>query len=146
MKSQEIKLSLLFLNNNNKNLTTSHIWSGTENSIFSNIRDYKALNYKYNVLPLRHLDILAKLPKECINLNKEYPFYDKNIWKVTTLSLLLLCKTTHTANIYSGNWDTHKKCTSYKYLPYTLQYRSVDITVNHCKSVFTFFHCTWSSN
>ena len=23
----------------------------------------------------------------------------------------------HTANIYSGNWDTRKKCKSYKYLP-----------------------------
>ena len=23
----------------------------------------------------------------------------------------------HTANIYSGNWDTRKKCRSYKYLP-----------------------------
>ena len=30
-----------------------------------------------------------------------------------------------------------KKCKSYKYLPYTLQCRSVDVTVNHCKSVFT---------
>jgi hypothetical protein len=39
-----------------------------------------------------------------------------------------------------------KKCTCYKYLPYTLQCKSVDITVNHRKSVFTFFHCTWSIN
>ena len=31
-----------------------------------------------------------------------------------------------------------KKCKSYKYLPYTLQCRSVDVTVNHCKSLFTF--------
>ena len=23
----------------------------------------------------------------------------------------------YTANIYSGNWDTRKKCKSYKYLP-----------------------------
>ena len=44
----------------------------------------------------------------------------------------------HTANIYSGNWDTHKKVYKYKYLPYTLQCRSVNVTVNHCKSVFTF--------
>ena len=33
-----------------------------------------------------------------------------------------------------------KQCKSYKYLPYTLQCRSVDVTVNHCESVFTFFH------
>ena len=39
-----------------------------------------------------------------------------------------------------------KKCKSYKYLPYTLQFRSVDDTVNHCKSVFTFFHCAWSND
>ena len=32
-----------------------------------------------------------------------------------------------------------KKCTSYKYLSYILQCRSVDVTVNPCKSVFTFF-------
>ena len=32
-----------------------------------------------------------------------------------------------------------KKCKSYKYLPYTfIQCRSVDITVNHCKSVLHF--------
>ena len=36
---------------------------------------------------------------------------------------------------YSGNWDTWKKCTLYKYLPKTLPCRSVDVTVNHCKSV-----------
>ena len=38
------------------------------------------------------------------------------------------------------------KCKSYKCLPYTLQCRSIDVTVNHYKSVFTFFHCAWSSN
>ena len=27
-------------------------------------------------------------------------------------------------------------------MPYTLQCRSVDVTVNHCKSVFTYFRCT----
>ena len=32
-----------------------------------------------------------------------------------------------------------KKCKSYNYLPYTLQCRSVDVAVNHYKSVFTFF-------
>ena len=72
------------------------------------------------------------------------------IWKPTLCSLTSeshccssrgLC----TANIYSGKWDTRKKCKSYKYLPQILQCRSVDITVNHCKSVFTFFHCNWSS-
>ena len=47
---------------------------------------------------------------------------------------------------YSGNWDTRKKWTLYKYLPYTLQCRSVDTTINHCKSVLHLFHCTWSSN
>ena len=50
-----------------------------------------------------------------------------------------------TANIYSRNWDAHKKCTSYKYLPYTLQCRSIDVTVNQCKSVFTFFYLTWGA-
>ena len=35
---------------------------------------------------------------------------------------------------YSGKWDTWKKCTLYKYLPYTvLQCRSLDVRVNHCK-------------
>ena len=48
----------------------------------------------------------------------------------------------YTANIYSGKWDTRKKCKSYKYLPSILQCKNVDITVNHCKSVFTFFHYT----
>ena len=37
---------------------------------------------------------------------------------------------------YSGNRDTHKK-----YLPYTLQCRSVNIRVNHCISVLRLFHC-----
>ena len=41
-----------------------------------------------------------------------------------------------TANIYSGKWDTRKKCKSYKYLPSILQCKSVDITVNHCKSLY----------
>ena len=54
-------------------------------------------------------------------------------------------KERHTANIYSGKWDTRKKCKSYKYLLSILQCKNVDITVNHCKSVFTFFHCNLSS-
>ena len=33
----------------------------------------------------------------------------------------------------------------YKYLLYTAQCRNVDVGVNHCKSVFHLFHCTWSS-
>ena len=52
----------------------------------------------------------------------------------------------YTANIYSGKWNTCKKCKSYKYLPCILQCRSVDFIVNHFKLVFDFFHCTWSSN
>ena len=40
---------------------------------------------------------------------------------------------------YSGNWNTHKRCTLYKYLPYTLQCRSVDVTVKPCKSVLHTF-------
>ena len=52
----------------------------------------------------------------------------------------------YTANIYSGNWDTRKKCKSYKYLPSILPRKSVDFIVKHCKLVFTFFHCTKSSN
>ena len=44
-----------------------------------------------------------------------------------------------TANICSGKWDTCKKCKNYKYLPYILRCRSVDLIVNHCKLVFTFF-------
>ena len=47
---------------------------------------------------------------------------------------------------YSGNWGTRKKCTLYKYLPYTSKCKSVDITVNYFKSVLHLFHCTWSSN
>ena len=61
------------------------------------------------------------------------------------LGVLTETAPTYTANIQSGKWDTRKKCKSYKYLPYILQCRSVDITVNHCKSAFTFFHCNWSS-
>ena len=49
------------------------------------------------------------------------------------------CKA-YTANIFSGKWDTRKKCKSYNYLPSILQCKNVDITVNYCKSVFTFFH------
>ena len=37
----------------------------------------------------------------------------------------------YTANIYSGTGRPAKKCTIYKYLPYTLQC-SVDVTVNQC--------------
>ena len=57
---------------------------------------------------------------------------------------LALCK----MQIYRVETGTPvKKCTSYKYLPpCTLQCRSVDITVNHGKSVFTFCHCTWSGS
>ena len=51
----------------------------------------------------------------------------------------------HTANIYSGIKDM-EKCTLYKNLLYTLQCRSVDLTVNHCKTVLNLFHCAWSSN
>ena len=32
-----------------------------------------------------------------------------------------------------------KKCKSYKYLPYTLQCRSANVTINYCKSVLHFF-------
>ena len=65
---------------------------------------------------------------------------------LVSVSFFLHQNTYYTANIYSGNRDTRKKCTLYKHFPYTLQCRSVDITIKHCKSVFTFFHCTWSSN
>ena len=59
--------------------------------------------------------------------------------------------TYYTANIYvqrnySGNWDTRKKCTLYKYLLFALQYISVNFTVNHCKSVLHLSHYTWRSN
>ena len=47
---------------------------------------------------------------------------------------------------YSGKWDTWKKCTLYKYLPYKVQFRSADVLVNHCKSLLHLFHCTCSSN
>ena len=40
---------------------------------------------------------------------------------------------------YSGKWDTWKKCTLWKYLQYTVQCRSVDVTVNYCKSLSVTF-------
>ena len=33
---------------------------------------------------------------------------------------------------YSEEWDMWKKCTVYKYLPYTVQCKSVDVAVNQC--------------
>ena len=69
--------------------------------------------------------------------------WSHSIQGLTTLGLF--CSVTQ--QIYIVETGTPiKKSNNYKYLPYTLQYRSVGITVNHCKSVFTFFHCTWSSN
>ena len=56
---------------------------------------------------------------------------------------MLLSALPHAAlQIYTlETWTPVKKCKSYKYLPYTLKCRSVDVTVNHCKSVhITFFH------
>ena len=52
------------------------------------------------------------------------------------------CKCIHT--VETGT--SVKKFESYRYLPYKLQCKSVDVTINHCKSVFTFFCCPWSSN
>ena len=44
-------------------------------------------------------------------------------------STAMLC----TLQIYAvGTGTPVNKCKSYKYLPYTLQCRSLDVTVNHC--------------
>ena len=47
----------------------------------------------------------------------------------------------HSANMHTAETGTPiKKCKRYKYLTYTLQYRTVvDVTISHFKSVFTFF-------
>ena len=82
-------------------------------------------------------------PKIMQETSPKFHFYIQ-LFSFTLKSKILVAA--YTANIYSGKWDTHKKCKSYKYLPQILQCRSVDITVNHCKSVFTFFHCNWSSD
>ena len=39
-----------------------------------------------------------------------------------------------------------KKCTLYKYFLYTVKYKSVDGTVNHCIPGLQLFHCIWSNN
>ena len=44
------------------------------------------------------------------------------------------CVYFRTANIHSENLDTRKKSVK------------VTMTIKHCKSVFTFLHCPWSSN
>ena len=38
-------------------------------------------------------------------------------WSTFQDSSISLARQNHTANIYSGKWDTRKKCKSYKYLP-----------------------------
>ena len=57
--------------------------------------------------------------------------------------IILHCKYIYTVKL---QWkrDTCKKCTLYKYLPYTVQCRSY--SKKNCKSALHLFHCTWSSN
>ena len=83
-------------------------------------------------------------------------FLEENnvILKFVLFALIFLV---HTANMYSGiTVKTHVKTVklnysglldhlhTYKYLPYTVQWRSVDGTINHC--IFKLLLCTWSSN
>ena len=60
---------------------------------------------------------------------------------------VLLAQTNNTLQIYTVETGTPvKKCKSYKHLPYSLKYRSVDVKATHCKSVFIFFYFKKSSH
>ena len=53
----------------------------------------------------------------------------------------------YTAYIYRGNRDTLKKNVKITCICHShVQCRSIDVTVNHRKSVLTFFHCNCSIN
>ena len=82
---------------------------------------------RYCVVPMGrlkwNLGCVIGMGKEIFRL-KSNDFYGHTIMQIlhSTHSLLNRSKNRilgkdYTANIYSGKWDTRKKCKSYKYLP-----------------------------
>ena len=98
--------------------------------ISSSFLDCRNAKIHQNPIPLNNLKkiITGKSFSKALVLASTNPQYDKKLFvespiqemKTTSAehgqNMARTCSA-HTANIYSGNWDTRKKCKSYKYLP-----------------------------